>query len=71
MFNAGERVETFTSPLWMTVLTVGDLVSPLRLEYTAVVLSIGCVTLGLCCATVGSARLARLDRPDHVQLPSG
>ncbi len=71
VFNAGERVETFTSPLWMTVLTVGDLVSPLRLEYTAVVLSIGCVTLGLCCATVGSARLAHLDRPDHVRLPLG
>jgi hypothetical protein len=37
VFNAGERVEAFTSPLWLAVLLCLDLVLPLRLEWIAVV----------------------------------
>ena len=33
MFNPGERVEIFTSPLWLSVLTVADVVAPVRLEW--------------------------------------
>src|SRR5919201_6464144 len=37
VFNAGERVEAFTSPLWLALLVGLDLVLPLRLEWIAVV----------------------------------
>ena len=73
VFNAGERVESFTSPAWLGLLTVGDIVSPLRLEYTAAVLSIGCTAVGMWLATVGSARLANSDRTtsDKIRVPLG
>jgi arabinofuranosyltransferase len=59
VLNAGERVEVFTSPLWLAVLVVGDVVAPLRLEWVAVVLSIGCAVGGIAFAIAGSARLSR------------
>ena len=51
VFNTGERVESFTSPLWLLILTIGDVVSPFRLEYTAAALSIACTAAGLLTAT--------------------
>ena len=71
VFNAGERVETFTSVTWMAVLIVGDLLSPLRLEYTTAVLSIACTVLGVCLAVVASSRLSRLDQADVLRVPIG
>ena len=73
VFNAGERVEAFTSPGWLALLTVGDIVSPLRLEYTAAVLSIGCTAAGMWLATLGSARLTNSDRTtsDRIRVPLG
>ena len=73
VFNAGERVESFTSPVWLALLTVGDVVSPLRLEYTAAMLSIGCTAVGMWLATLGSARLANSDRTtsDRIRVPLG
>ena len=73
VFNAGERVESFTSPVWLALLTVGDIVSPLRLEYTAAMLSIGCTVVGMWLATLGSARLADSDRTtsDSIRVPLG
>ena len=41
VFNVGERVEIFTSPLWLAVLTIADVVAPVRLEWLAVLLGIG------------------------------
>ncbi len=71
VFNAGERVESFTSPLWLATLTLGDIVSPLRLEYTALWLSIGCTVLGLALATRASARLSRRDQERGIRVPLG
>jgi arabinofuranosyltransferase len=73
VFNVGERVESFTSPAWLALLTIGDVVSPLRLEYTAAALSIGCTALGMWLATLGSARLVKSDRPssDRPLVPLG
>ena len=71
VFNAGERVETFTSPLWLALLTVADVVSPFRLEYTASLLSIGCTLAGAVAATIASARLSRRDQAAAVRLPLG
>ncbi|CAN5619509.1 terminal beta-(1-_2)-arabinofuranosyltransferase [soil metagenome] len=57
VFNAGERVEAFTSPLWIALLTLGDVVLPVRLEWVAVALGIALSVAGLALAIAGSARL--------------
>jgi len=57
VFNAGERVEAATSPLWIALLTAGDLLLPLRLEWVAVVLGIASTVVGVGAAITGSARL--------------
>lgn len=57
VYNAGERVEAFTSPLWLALLTLGDTVLPVPLEYVAVVLSIPLSALGVVAMGVGSRRL--------------
>ncbi len=54
VFNAGERVEAFTSPLWVAVLSVADLLTPFRLEWIAVWLGILCSVLGGALAMAGS-----------------
>ncbi len=70
VFNVGERVEASTSPLWVAVLTVADIVLPLRLEWIAVLTGIALTLLGLTMMGVGAARLHRRTRPD-VLLPAG
>jgi len=71
VFNAGERVEAFTSPLWVAVLSVADLVAPVRLEWIAVGLGIVCSVLGGALAIAGAARLTRLDAPRGFLVPVG
>jgi arabinofuranosyltransferase len=71
VFNAGERVEAFTSPLWVAVLSVADLLTPLRLEWIAVGLGIVCSVLGAALAIAGAARLTRLDAPGGFLVPVG
>lgn len=58
VFNVGERVETTTSTLWAATLVVGDLVSPLSLEWTSVVLALAFGALGLAAGMAGAVRLA-------------
>jgi arabinofuranosyltransferase len=71
VYNAGERVEAFMSPLWLAVLTIGDVLSPLRLEVTAAALSIACVAAAMLLATWASAQIARLDDLTGVVIPIG
>lgn len=71
VFNAGERVEAVSSPLWLVVLTVGDMVSPIRLEVTAAVLSLVATVSGIVLATAGSRRLMRRADDDAFLLPVG
>ena len=40
VFNVGERVESFTSPLWVAVLSVADVLAPVRLEWLAVAIGL-------------------------------
>lgn len=73
VFNMGERVEAVTSPLWVAVLAVADLTTPVRLEWIAVLLGSALTLLGLV-AAMGAARLlataARPGRPPHLVGPS-
>ena len=71
VYNAGERVENFMSPTWMAVLTVGDLVSPARLEFTAALLSLGFIVGALVLATIASVKIARIDDPTATLVPLG
>ena len=57
VFNAGERVEASTSPMWIWVLWFADLIIPLRLEWIAVLTGITLSVVGLAAASVGAFRL--------------
>lgn len=62
VFNTGERVEVATSTAWMVVLTIGDLLSPLSIEWTALVLQLAFGSAGLVLGMAGAVRLAELRR---------
>jgi arabinofuranosyltransferase len=71
VFNPGERVEASTSPLWVGVLVLADLVLPLRLEWVAVIVGIALTLLGVGLSIFGSTRLLpAADRP-RVWVPAG
>lgn len=71
VFNMGERVEAVTSPLWVAVLAVADVVTPVRLEWIAVLLGIALTLWGLV-AAIGAARLlAATARPGAMVVPAG
>src|SRR5262245_54049194 len=57
VFNAGERVEASTSPLWVGALLVADVLTPLRLEWIAVLGGLALTLVGLSLAIAGSMRL--------------
>ncbi len=63
VFNAGERIEQ-TSPIWLWLLVIGDVVLPIRLEWIAVLGALGAGTLGLGLAIAGTARLVRISAGD-------
>jgi arabinofuranosyltransferase len=73
VFNSGERVEAYTGPLWLALLTVvGGLVrSFVSLEHIAVVLGIALSAGGLAAASLGALRLARALGADRRVAPLG
>ncbi|MGQ0803306.1 MAG: hypothetical protein ACT4PI_05525 [Actinomycetota bacterium] len=71
VFNAGERVEASTSPLWTFVLTAGDVVSPVRLEWVAVLTGIALTLIGVTFAIDGSRRLIPARAPGELYVPVG
>jgi arabinofuranosyltransferase len=71
VFNAGQRVEAFTSPLWTGVLSLAGLVTPFSLTTLAVDLGILLTVSGLAVAVVSSTRLVRRAAPHAFVLPLG
>src|SRR4051794_33097681 len=67
VFNAGERVEASTSPLWVAVLTVLDWLTPLQLEWIAVLAGIAATLAGVALLLAGARRLVTGD----VIIPTG
>ena len=57
VFNIGQRIEAYTSPLWIGVLTVGDVVLPIRLEYVSVICSLALSAIGMLALGSGAMRL--------------
>jgi arabinofuranosyltransferase len=71
VFNVGQRVEAFTSPLWLGILSVADLLAPVRLEWIAVFVGMAATLAGLGFALAGSARLIRQLDADALLIPFG
>ena len=71
VFNNGQRVEAFTSPLWTFVLSVAGLITPFSLTTLAVDLGILGTVSGLALAVGASTRLVRRAEPDAFLLPLG
>ena len=71
VFNAGERVEAATSPLWLWVLVgATELIRFIPLEWLAVLLGLSLSCLGLFLAELGALRVLglSLDEPTFVPL---
>ena len=65
VFNAGERVEVATSPLWLWMLVVARTVLPfVKLEYSSIVMGLALTGLGLWWAQRGAGDLWRRDRSE-------
>jgi arabinofuranosyltransferase len=71
VFNAGQRVEAFTSPAWTALVALVALVTPFSLTAIAVDLGIALTLGGLVLAVASSARLVRRASPDAYLLPIG
>lgn len=71
VFNPGERVEASTSPLWVAVLTLADVVLPLRLEWIAVLTGITLTVLGVLGLGYGAWVLHRDADDPRVFIPVG
>jgi arabinofuranosyltransferase len=57
VFNTGQRVEVFTSPVWLFILAFADVVSPIRIEWLSVFLGIAFTASGLAFSISASRRL--------------
>ncbi|MGH9050230.1 MAG: hypothetical protein ACRDY4_10905 [Acidimicrobiia bacterium] len=71
VFNAGERVEAGTSALWVFVLTLGDLLTPVRLEWVAVFAGIALTLAGVAFGIAGARRLVPELGPTELYVPAG
>jgi arabinofuranosyltransferase len=72
VFNPGQRVEVGTSPLWLAVLSVLDLVTPFRLEWIAAITSLAATGGAMVLAVFGTRRtLGPVTRTGIVLLPLG
>lgn len=70
-FNAGERVEASTSPLWVLLLGAADLLTPVRLEWLAVLGGIALTLAGVVLAALASRRLVGAAGRDEMVFPVG
>jgi arabinofuranosyltransferase len=71
VFNAGQRVEAFTSPLWTLILTIAGFLTPFPLTWIAVILGIFLTVTGTAIAMFGSGRLTHRASPGTFLLPVG
>ena len=71
VFNAGERVEASTSPLWTWLLAAADVLLPLPLEWIAVLAGIALSACGLAFAMLGAAELTQASGRSRLLFPLG
>lgn len=68
VFNEGERVEAYTGPLWLFLVTLASWPWPQWLPWVAVLLGIAATTGSLVLATVAGVRIARAADPSRAFL---
>lgn len=71
VFNSGERVEAYTGPLWLGVLSLLGLLTPWALEWLAVGAGLVMTLAAVLVAMVGATRLLRPSAPTAFLLPLG
>ena len=71
VFNGGERVEAFTSPLWIALLFVLDVVTPIRLEWLAVGAGLMLTAVAFGLAAAAAARVWRTLQGTGFVVPAG
>ncbi len=71
VFNVGERVEAYTSTLWLAILWFGSAVLGIQVEWLSVVLGLLLSLGGLAAACAGAALIARGRGADGLLLPLG
>ena len=71
VFNQGQRVEAFTSPVWTFILAAAGFLTPFSLNWIAVILGIFLTVGGTCVAILSSARLVHRAVPRSFLLPVG
>jgi arabinofuranosyltransferase len=71
VFNTGQRVETGTSPAWIAVLSVLDVVTPFRLEWIAAVTGLLSTAGAVLLAMLGTRRALRTVGVSGLLLPLG
>jgi arabinofuranosyltransferase len=71
VFNQGERVEAFTGVLWVAVLSIADLLAPIRLEWLAVVLGLAATAGAVGLSLAGARRLWARYAGDAPLVPLG
>lgn len=71
VFNVGERVEAFTSPLWLAMLAVCDWTIPAPLEWIGMAGGIVAGAVGLVFAGFGARLLQRPERGTTLLVPLG
>lgn len=71
VYNAGDRVEGATGTLWVGVLSVADLLTPIRLEWLSVSIGIGGTVAAVLLAVSASRRLWGLDDGGSFLVPFG
>jgi arabinofuranosyltransferase len=72
VYNPGERVEAFTDPLWVGILSVFHFLAFLPIQWWAVLLGLGFACLGVGAAAHASQKLGViLDGPNSLVVPLG
>jgi arabinofuranosyltransferase len=71
VYNIGQRVEAGTSLLWVIVLFVADLLTPLRLEWISVLLGIALTVVGLVLAQRAAWLILQPEARRSVVVPFG
>lgn len=71
VFNAGERVEAYTSTLWLGLLTAAHGLTGIDVAWAAVLLGLALALAGLTMATLASVLLWRGAGHEGIALPAG
>ncbi len=71
VFNAGERVEAFTGTIWVALLSILDLLTPVRLEWISVIVGLALSACGVVLAMSASRTLWGVEFQRTLHLPFG